>query len=46
MYCHICAKDPLEMREINYVLDERDEEIIICDKCLQKFCNKVQPVNR
>ena len=44
MTCCLCKKDPLEYREINNILDENNEEVIICDECLQKFRNIKQTV--
>jgi hypothetical protein len=36
MYCYICKKDNLEMKEINRLVTKDDEEIIICDECIKK----------
>ena len=40
MMCDVCKKEPLEMREINKALNERDEEIAICDDCFMKLRKK------
>lgn len=45
MYCDMCKKYPLELREINEVLNEKNEEVIICDNCMLKLRSK-NAVNR
>ena len=40
MYCNVCKKDNLEMREINKMENNKKEEIVVCDKCLKKLLDK------
>ena len=42
MYCYICKKDNLEMKEINRIILKNDEEIIICDNCIKNETYKTQ----
>ncbi len=40
MYCSICKKENLEIKEINRLVTKDDEEIVICDGCIKKEAYK------